>query len=135
MRTLFADTFYWVALINPGDDWYSRVLSVSRSLGQIQLVTTDEVLTEVLTFYSEAGAPMRQRTVDLVDKILSNATIQVIEQTHNSFTAGLTLYRNRLDKGYSLTDCISMNVMQQFCVTEVLTHDRHFVQEGFMILF
>jgi uncharacterized protein len=46
MRTLFADTFYWVALINPGDDWYSRVLSISQSLGQIRLVTTDEVLTE-----------------------------------------------------------------------------------------
>jgi uncharacterized protein len=135
MRKLFADTFYWVALINPGDNWYGRVLAVSQSLEKFQLVTTDEVLTEVLTFYSEAGAPMRQRTVDLVDKILNNATVQVIEQTRNSFTAGLTLYRNRLDKGYSLTDCISMNVMCQLDIAEVLTHDQHFAQEGFIILF
>ncbi|MDX2212734.1 MAG: hypothetical protein SFY66_05535 [Oculatellaceae cyanobacterium bins.114] len=135
MRTLFADTFYWVALINPADDWYSRVLNVSSSLGQIQLVTTDEVLTEVLTFYSEAGSRMRQRTVAFVDNVLSNTTIQVIQQTHDSFLSGLKLYRDRLDKGYSLTDCISMNTMQNLSITEVLTHDQHFVQEGFMILF
>ena len=111
MRTLFADTFYWVALINPGDDWYSRVLNFSRSLGKTQIVTTDEVLTEVLAFYSEAGQRMRQRTVAFVENILSNATIQVAQQTHKSFLSGLALYRDRLDKGYSLTDCISMNTM------------------------
>ncbi len=135
MKTLFADTFYWVALINPGDDWYNRVLNASNSLGQIQIVTTDEVLTEVLTFYSEAGTRMRQRTVEFVDNILNNTKIQVIEQTHASFLAGLALYRSRFDKNYSLTDCISMNTIRQLGITEVLTHDQHFAQEGFVILF
>ena len=78
---------------------------------------------------------MRQRTVTFVDSILNNATTQVIEQTHESFLAGLKLYRNRLDKGYSLTDCISMNTMQKLNIVEVLTHDQHFAQEGFTILF
>jgi hypothetical protein len=36
MKKLFADTFYWVALINPADDWHDRVLSISHALGQIQ---------------------------------------------------------------------------------------------------
>ena len=135
MKTLFADTFYWVALINPGDDWYKRVLNASNSLGSIQIVTTDEVLTEVLTLYSEAGTRMRQRTVEFVDNILNNTKIQVIEQTHGSFLAGLALYRSRFDKGYSLTDCISMNTIRQLGITEVLTHDQHFAQEGFVILF
>lgn len=38
------------------------------------------------------------------------------------------------DKGYSLTDCISMNVMRAQGMAEVLTHDGHFAQEGFTIL-
>jgi len=45
------------------------------------------------------------------------------------------LYEQRPDKEYSLTDCISMQVMKAMGITEVLTHDRHFVQEGFIILF
>jgi uncharacterized protein len=135
MRTLFADTFYWVALINPSDDWHNRVLNVSHSLRQTQIVTTDEVLTEVLTFYSKAGTRMRQRTIAFVDNILNHATIQVVQQTRQSFLSGLELYRDRLDKSYSLTDCVSTKTIRELAITEVLTHDHHFVQEGFVILF
>ena len=45
------------------------------------------------------------------------------------------VYGQRLDKGYSLTDCISMIVMEQMGITEVLTYDKHFAQEGFTLLF
>jgi uncharacterized protein len=134
MKQVFADTFYWVALINPGDDWYVQVLNVSHSLGQVQIVTTDEVLTEALTFYAESGSHQRQRIVNFVDRIIKNPKIQVIQQTHESFLTGFSLYRKRLDKGYSLTDCISMQTMRQLGITEVLTHDKHFTQEGFVVL-
>jgi uncharacterized protein len=50
------------------------------------------------------------------------------------FQSGLALYKARLDKGYSLTDCVSMTVMQQAKIQEALTHDKHFAQEGFTIL-
>lgn len=46
----------------------------------------------------------------------------------------MELYGARLDKGYSLTDCISMYVMREHGLTEVLTHDQHFTQEGFRTL-
>ena len=49
--------------------------------------------------------------------------------------AGLDLYRARPDKRYSLTDCISMQTMRKEGITEVLTNDRHFEQEGFRALF
>ena len=37
--------------------------------------------------------------------------------------------------GYSLVDCISMQTMRQQGLTEALTNDRHFEQEGFRALF
>jgi len=39
-----------------------------------------------------------------------------------------------LDKGYSLTDCISMETMRHEGITDVLTNDAHFEQEGFRAL-
>ena len=48
--------------------------------------------------------------------------------------SGLALYERRPDKQYSLVDCISMNVMRQERIQEILTHDRHFSQEGFVCL-
>ena len=56
-------------------------------------------------------------------------------QSRDSFLAGLELYRARPDKGFSLADCISMQTMRREGLTEVLTNDRHFEQEGFRALF
>ncbi len=52
MRTIFADTFYWTALLNPRDEWHIRVISFSKNLVSVRLVTTDEVLTEFVNFFS-----------------------------------------------------------------------------------
>ncbi|MBC6480208.1 MAG: type II toxin-antitoxin system VapC family toxin [Hormoscilla sp. GM7CHS1pb] len=135
MKVVFADTFYWVSFVNPKDVWYNQVRKVVKALQPLRIVTIDEVLVEFLTFYSDYGPQMRRRSVELVRGILNDPEVQVIEQTHESFLSGLNLYENRLDKGYSLTDCISMNTMRQLGITEVLTHDKHFTQEGFVILF
>ena len=107
---------------------------MSNALGNVQIITTEEVLTEALTFYAESGSYQRQRMVNFVDNILTSLQTIVIQQTHDSFLTGFSLYRQRLDKGYSLTDCISMQTMRQLDITEVLTHDKHFTQEGFVIL-
>jgi predicted nucleic acid-binding protein len=135
MRTVFADTFYWTALLNPRDEWHSSVKSFSKNLISVSLVTTDEVLTEFLNFFSAYDTKMRQGAIQRVQNILQNDYVQVIPQTHETFLIGLELYRERTDKEYSLTDCISMQTMKQLGITEVLTHDRHFTQEGFTILF
>jgi uncharacterized protein len=135
MKQIFADTFYWIALTNPRDNWHQRVLELTATLDRIQIITTDEVLTEVLNFLCTHGPPMRRRTAQLIRDILEDPNIEVISQTHSSFNQGLILYEKRLDKAYSLTDCISMQIMKQMSIEEILTHDKHFTQEGFRILF
>jgi predicted nucleic acid-binding protein len=62
------------------------------------------------------------------------AEIEIVPQSHDTFTAGLARYKARPDKGYSLTDCISMNVMTERDIREILTNDDHFTQEGFKML-
>jgi predicted nucleic acid-binding protein len=96
-------------------------LAVSESLKPLQIVTTEEVLTEALTFYAESGNYQRKRIVNFVDSILNSPQTNIIHQTHQSFLAGFSLCRERIDKGYSLTDCISMQTMREMGITEVLT--------------
>ena len=55
----------------------------------------------------------------------------LIRQTPELFDRAFDLYRRRLDKGYSLTDCMSMVVCTDLGISDVLSHDRHFAQEGF----
>jgi uncharacterized protein len=135
MRRFFADTFYWIALFNPKDAWHERVVAFSQSIGPCRLYTTEEVLSEFLTFCSTAGPQTRQRAAELVRSLFIDPEVTVIRQGHTSFLQALGLYEARLDKHYSLTDCSSMIVMKRQRLSEVLTNDRHFAQEGFQILF
>ena len=131
MKRVFADTLYWVALIHRKDQWHQSAVSVSRTLANCHLVTTDEVLTEVLAAFCEAGPLLRRRASTLVRNLLKKSTVTVHPQSRDTFFTALKLYEARPDKGYSLTDCISMNVMLRDGVTEILSHDNHFTQEGF----
>lgn len=134
MRQVFADTLYWVASITPGDPWYTPTLQAVAALESGHLVTTEEVLVEFLSAYAGRGAYLRQEAMKAVRAILANVHVTVMPQTHESFMRGLDFYASRADKAYSLVDCISMNTMRQMGVTEVLTNDHHFTQEGFTIL-
>lgn len=135
MRRFFADAFYWIALLSARDQWHARVLAFDATLDAYHLYTTDEVLTEVLAFYSTANATVRTRAVTLVRAVLDDADITVIPQTRAGFLQALALYAARPDTQYSLTDCRSMHVMRQEGLTDVLTNDQHFTQEGFHIVF
>jgi predicted nucleic acid-binding protein len=135
MRRLFADTFYWIALLNRRDRWNRRVVEVTASLGNHHLFTTDAVFDEFLAYYSSAPTHLRQQAGSTVRRLLNTPHMTVIEQNREVFLQGLSLFEARPDKGYSLTDCISMNVMRKEGLTEVLSNDRHFAQEGFQLLF
>jgi len=129
---VFADTLYWLAIFLPGDAWadYAREADISAAL----LITTEEVLSEFLAAVSAHGDHIRRLACRLVRSIMNDPGIEVVVQSHESFLAGLALYERRPDKQYSLVDCISMNVMRKRRIREILTHDRHFAQEGFVRL-
>ena len=135
MKSVFADAWYWIALANPRDQWHEAAKAMGRKLGTSHLITTDEVLVEVLAFFAEYVADMRKAAVRLVRAVLANPNVTVIPQTRDSFLRGIRLYESRLDKEFSLTDCISMETMRERNLHEVLTHDHHFAQEGFAVLF
>jgi uncharacterized protein len=134
MRRVFADAHYWVAILNDQDQSHAAAQAISQALYGVPIITTEEALTEVLAFFSDRGQHLRQSALTFVEGILSNPGIVVHPQSHQSFLDGLALYKARPDKGYSLTDCISMVAMRQEGITEILTHDGHFTQEGFTIL-
>ena len=79
------------------------------------------------------GPHFRRKVSINIQNMQKSRTVQIVPQTSASFLIGLSLYRARLDKGYSLTDCIFMQTMREG-ITDVLTNDIHFEQEGFCAL-
>jgi predicted nucleic acid-binding protein len=134
VKLVFADTLYWGAVLHPLDQYRPQIIRAQGALGEIRLVTTDEVLTELLDGLAQRGTHLREAAAQAVRTILRDQRVTVHPQSRESFLAGLRLYEQRSDKGYSLVDCISMVTMRSRKIQEVLTNDRHFTQEGFKII-
>ncbi|MGI8670098.1 MAG: type II toxin-antitoxin system VapC family toxin [Aridibacter sp.] len=134
MKVAFVDTQYFVAVFQESDQWHKRAVELESRIVGYNFVTTDSVLCEVLNYFSGYGKETRKEVSAIISDILNDESFQVIEQTREVFLKGLELYESRLDKGYSLTDCISMNACSKLGITEILTHDHHFQQEDFSIL-
>lgn len=128
------DTLYLVARLNPRDQWHQRAHALSTQFSDARFITTESILLEVLNFFAAYHPEMRQTVASFARAALDDSSIEVIRHTSDLFLEGLDLYESRLDKGYSLTDCISMIVLRKHRITDVLMHDRHFAQEGFNIL-
>lgn len=128
MNKTFADSFYYIALLNPDDAAHQYALDVTAKRSGI-LVTTQWVLAEVGDAMS---APLyRRRFSDLIDAIAADSDTVVVGMSAELFYEGVSLFRQRSDKWWSLTDCISFVVMQQHGIKEALTGDHHFEQAGF----
>ncbi|MGL6337769.1 MAG: type II toxin-antitoxin system VapC family toxin [Waterburya sp.] len=134
MRLVFADTGYWVALLNPRDELHHKATELSKSLNPVHIVTSEMILTEVLNDFSKRGDYLRKVATELIDNIYENPNITVISQTSQQFQQGLELYKNRLDKNWSLTDCVSFKIMEQMSIYEAFAYDKHFEQAGFRAL-
>ena len=133
MRRVFADSLYWIALSHPGDQWHAAAMAVSPSLRHAELLTTQEMLGEFLTAFRHS-ARLRGIAARRIHQIEADPRIVILPQSDRSFQTGFALYRSRPDKQYSLADCISMETMRAEGITDILTHDNHFIQEGFTIL-
>ena len=135
MEPVFADTFYWLALLNPGDDWHQEAIRYAHQNPDLSIVTTDGVLDEVLNYASTRGTFVRQKALRLCTRIVREPKMRIVAYSPELRQQGFLLYGQRPDKAYSVTDCISMVVMQQMNIHKVLTYDKHFAQEGFVIIF
>jgi uncharacterized protein len=131
MNPVFGDTFYFLALLSPKDSAHAQALEFQT--GRRLLITTFWVLTEVADAFS---APKdRPAFLKLWDLLQNKDDVQIAAANEELFRRGVKLFRSRPDKNWSLTDCISFEVMRETHTLEALTDDHHFQQAGFRALF
>jgi uncharacterized protein len=87
VRAVFADTFYWIALIDPGDRHSQDVLRFDDLLSEGNVYTTEEVLAEVLTFFA-GDIWLRSRAVETVREILADPAVTSFRRAMNPFSPG-----------------------------------------------
>jgi len=132
--TVFVDTSAWLALANRSDRLHRPAVERHRELlaGGAHYLTTEPVLTEVAN--ALARPPLRQAAIRFVDALRASPRVAVVPVDGRTFARGWELYRDRPDKPWGLTDCISFVVMAEHDVREAFAADRHFEQAGYTCL-
>jgi predicted nucleic acid-binding protein len=134
MRKIFADTGYWIALLNPDDALHQKARNLTISLKNVPIVSSEIVFTELLNAFSGSGSFYRRKAVNFINYSFNSPEIEVVSQTNELFKNALELYNNRPDQAWSHTDCTSFQIMQQQNILEALAYDKHFEQAGFVAL-
>jgi len=131
MRHAFADTAFYVALLNPRDRLHELAHEVSQAY-RGHVATSEYVLVELASYFS--AAKNRSMFTHFLKRIQAhpNTTIHFVSQS--LFHEGMDLYEKHSDKDWSLVDCVSFLLMEQEGIHEALTADHHFEQAGFQVL-
>lgn len=131
MRARFLDATFLIALLLPSEQAHEQAEQLIDEMGQLPFVTTDGVIFEVLAHISKWDPDTRLRGVDLVMRLLAPGGPFTVEfTTPERMRAAVTFYSQRLDQNYSLVDCLSMTLMEEQGISEVLTYDSDFHGEG-----
>lgn len=134
MKKVFVDSAAWIALLNTKDTLHFQAEQIRARLQKqtAMIVTTEFVLLEVADALCSPG--LRKNTVVFINRLRQVKNLQIIPVSQSLLAEGWTLYSQRDDKDWGLTDCISFVVMRQENITEAFTSDHHFEQAGFVKL-
>lgn len=127
-RSVFIDTGYILALVNTADEFHQRA-ALAAQVAQPPFLTTEAVLTEIGNGLSRTR--WRALGYATIQDLRTAPDIKIVPVDAALFDRAVTLYGERPDKEWGLTDCISFIVMQERGLTHILTTDKDFGQAGF----
>lgn len=131
MTDVFADTSYFIALLNSSDHDHQKAVRITRERSG-RLITTVWVLTELANFLRRGSS--RQRFGECYNNLSADPSAVIVLADQTLWEHAVTFFLERPDKQWSLTDCLSFVVMNGMGITEALTADVHFQQAGFRAL-
>ena len=131
---VFLDSSFAIALSNPRDALHATARSLVTQLRTpgFRVVTTRAVIVEIGNALSRSR--YREAAVTLITNFELDPDIEIVPLSEELFERAFSLFRDRSDKGWGLTDCVSFVVMRERGIGDALSADHHFRQAGFRTL-
>jgi predicted nucleic acid-binding protein len=131
---VYLDTSGLIALVNTDDQWHPAAEKAWAELMEsaARLITSSLVLIELADGLSRVRH--RGLAMQMVDALKGSQRVEIVQTDERLERAGWTLFRERSDKDWGMTDCVSMSLMMERGIRDVFTADHHFEQAGFNVL-
>jgi len=128
----FLDTAYVLALLNQKDTYHKQAKAMLPSMHSANEVwLTEAVLIEIANALASSN---RSAAVAFINSCYFTPNVRVVSVDSKLLKRAVDFYKNRQDKEWGLTDCISFIVMDDNDLAEAFTTDDHFQQAGFRAL-
>jgi predicted nucleic acid-binding protein len=129
---MLLDTSGLLCLLDPDERFHERAVELYN--GATFRVTHNYVLAELVALADSRGQPARV-ALNFVERVMSRPTdVELVWAEEQLTSRALILLKSRTGAGYSLCDAVSFVLMRERGVTDALTLDGHFQQEGFQRL-
>ncbi|MBI1321097.1 MAG: PIN domain-containing protein [Candidatus Hydrogenedens sp.] len=129
MTTHFADSSFYLALLNPRDAWHEAAASFARDY-RGTILTSDYILLELGALMSRGA--LRPVFANLVRSLKNDAKTEIVVASSDLLSDAISLFEERPDKDWSLADCASFVIMKDRRLELALTSDHHFEQAGYI---
>ena len=106
----------------------------NRLFGLAHRLITHSIVIAELVPLCESRHFSRQRTLDFLNELVTDPTIEVVWVDAALTKQAIDFLRSRSDKRWSLCDALSFLIMKSDGISEALTTDHHFEQAGFVKL-
>lgn len=130
---IFVDTGAWIALSDKSDQYHREAKAIYARLKRqrARLLTTDYVIDETATrLRYDSGHAGAVKFLDALVAAERAGILRVVSITPALFQTALTLFRQYDTMVFSLTDCTSFAVCEQYRVTAAFAFDHHFTLRG-----
>ncbi len=128
---VFADTVFWIALMNDRDQYHAEAVNRFKQLTG-RIITSHPVLVEFANHLSKP--PARESVARFIEALRQREDCLILFPTEHAWEQSWQIYKQSSDKSWSYTDCCSFVLMREQGLTRALTADQHFRQAGFEVL-
>ena len=130
----FLDTSGLIAVVNTDDQWHSKAETIWADLVSSlrRMVTTSLVLIELADGLSRLQH--RVLAIQIVDRLRDSDRVEIVQSDESLESRAWQLFRERSDKEWGMTDCVTMTLMADRGIDDAFTADHDFEQAGFTVL-
>ena len=128
---VFVDSVHLIGLFVDSDQWRGASLAAAQDVKERKQYTSDGVLQEFLAHVSRHGPRARVAAVSYVRRLREDPEVNVLRHSERLVELGLVLYEVEFRfTSLSLQDCIAIQIMRDFGITDILTADQEFALAG-----
>jgi len=136
MNTLFIGTSGWGNLFDSSQPYHFQATEIylPAKAEDRKIITTNYIIIELVSLLISPMRVPRQQIIEFIIGLKTSPYLKIIHLDASLDDQVWHYFQRYQDKDWSLVDCASFIIMNQYNIAEALTSDHHFEQAGFIRL-